>query len=83
MCVRMQGNEGTTDVASGILGFLRFLSKTLGLQVMYAILHGASGRRREYGVGSRFLGFCLLFHGGAFLSGMQECTAQMSPGNLS
>lgn len=47
MCVRMQGNEGTTDVASRILGFFRFLNKTLGLYWTHPILHGSSGRMRE------------------------------------
>lgn len=53
MCVRMQGNGDTIVVASGIPGSFRFLSKTLGLQGMYTILHRASGRRRVSGGGSR------------------------------
>lgn len=49
----MQGNEDAIDVASGSLGSFRFLSKTLGLQGMYTILHQASGGRRVSGGGSR------------------------------
>ena len=60
MCVRMQGNEDTTVVASGILGSFKFLSKTLGLQGMYTILCRASRRRRVSGVGAEVPGLLLL-----------------------